>query len=105
MNEERNSTDRSSPGLQLQAGNLHDGPLGATMALFTIECAACGSTGYSDDRYCACCGRGLLQRCSGCDAAIRHRIANYCTQCGAALVENRKPVRSQSHTDIHLEQP
>ncbi len=48
-----------------------------------LLCPHCASAAYDGDRFCACCGGSLPRRCRMCGAAILHRVANYCTQCGA----------------------
>lgn len=48
-----------------------------------VRCPACESVAYGSDRYCACCGTEMPRHCRTCGAAVLHRIANYCTRCGA----------------------
>jgi len=52
----------------------------------TTRCPACGTIGYGNDRFCACCGEPMARICSNCGSRILQPIANYCTQCGAPLV-------------------
>ena len=50
-----------------------------------VPCASCGAMGYPYDRFCACCGIEMPRRCRTCGAGVLHKLANYCTQCGAPV--------------------
>jgi hypothetical protein len=51
----------------------------------TVRCAECGAIGYSEDNYCACCGRAIPKHCRTCGSSVAHAVANYCTNCGAPM--------------------
>ncbi len=51
----------------------------------TVFCAACGTAGYPDDKYCACCGKPTTRSCGSCGARVLQPVAYYCTQCGKPL--------------------
>jgi hypothetical protein len=58
-------------------------PAGAPEGI--APCSACGALGYRFDRFCACCGIEMPRRCRTCGAGMLHKLANYCTQCGAPV--------------------
>ncbi len=52
-----------------------------------VECPDCNSIGYRNDRYCACCGKPVVRRCTACKAEVTHPVAHYCSNCGVSLAE------------------
>ncbi len=50
-------------------------------------CPSCGTVGYGDDSYCACCGDRMIRGCGSCGSRILQPLANYCTRCGVPLID------------------
>ena len=50
------------------------------------RCNQCGAYGFSDDLYCANCGKDLRGSCANCGSKVRHLLARHCTRCGKSLL-------------------